>query len=332
MSNTMCKNRTPTPEILGFGAVAVDELLYVDAYPQADRKVRVRRRLRQCGGLTGTALVAAARLGARCAYVGVLGHDELSHYVIERLSEEGIDMTRHVRRDDAMPAYSTIVVDRQSHTRTIFSGVEGELGADTRRPDAELIRSARVLLVDHHGVEGTLRAVRIALENDVEVVADFERDPGGPFDELTALIDHLIISRRFARELTGDDDPAHAIKKLWTPHRKAVVITCGADGCWYLGTGSLGTGSLGTGSLGTGSDGQPRHCPAFPVEVVDTTGCGDVFHGAYAAGLVRKSALSECIEFASATAALAAMQHGGQAGCPTSDEVAMFLEEHGSNK
>ncbi|HYW81366.1 MAG TPA: PfkB family carbohydrate kinase, partial [Thermoguttaceae bacterium] len=154
----------------------------------------------------------------------------------------------------------------------------------------------------------------IAMDSRVEVVADFERDPGGPFGDLMALIDHLIVSRRFARELTGEDDPAHAAEKLWTERRKAVVITCGEQGCWYL---------------GKETDGRTRHCPAFPVEVVDTTGCGDVFHGTYAARLVEQSPLADRITFASATAALAARQPGGQAGCPTLATVEAFLEERG---
>jgi sulfofructose kinase len=65
-------------DILGVGSVAVDDLLAVAAYPPADAKARVLRRERQCGGLTGTALVTAARSGARCGYAGVVGTDELS--------------------------------------------------------------------------------------------------------------------------------------------------------------------------------------------------------------------------------------------------------------
>jgi len=98
-------------DILGFGAVAVDDLLYVEEYPPADSKVPVRRRVRQCGGLTGTALVAAARLGARCAYTGVLGDDELSRIVIDNFASEGIDVAHCVRRPDARPGHSVILVD-----------------------------------------------------------------------------------------------------------------------------------------------------------------------------------------------------------------------------
>ncbi len=304
----------PRFDVLGFGAVAVDDLLYVEEYPPPESKVEVLHRQRQCGGLTGTALVAAARLGSRCAYVGVLGNDELSRFVIQSLAREGIELNYRIERADARPAHSTIIVEGRRKTRTVLFSLDGALGADPSRPEADLIRAAGVLLVDHYGLEGTIRAARIARESGVGVVADLERDPGGPFAELLSLVDHLIISRRFARELSGAEDPARAAQRLYNPDRRAVVVTCGAAGCWYV---------------GEGCGEAARHLPAFPVEVVDTTGCGDVFHGAYAAALARGEGLQQRVVFASAAAALKATKRGGQAGCPTTAEVNAFLEDRG---
>ncbi len=87
-----------TWDVLGLGCVAVDDLLYIPAYPPPDSKVRVRRRERQGGGLTGTALVAASRLGARCAFAGVLGDDDDSRYLEEAFRREGVDTSPVVRR------------------------------------------------------------------------------------------------------------------------------------------------------------------------------------------------------------------------------------------
>jgi sugar/nucleoside kinase (ribokinase family) len=304
----------PRFDILGFGAVAVDDLLYVDEYPPAESKVQVLKRQRQCGGLTGTALVAAARLGSRCAYVGVLGDEELSRFVIDSLAREGIELEWRVERADARPAHSTIIVDQRRKTRTIFCSLDWALGADPLRPEADLIRSARVVLVDHHGLEGTIRAALIARESGLGVVADLERDPGEPFAELLGLVDHLIISRRFAQELTATEDAARAAESLYNADRRAVVVTCGAAGCWYVGEGC----------------GPPaRHLPAFAVDVVDTTGCGDVFHGAYASVLARGGDLQQRVLIASAAAALKATKHGGQAGCPTTEELNRFLQDYG---
>ncbi len=149
-------------DVLGLGCVAVDDLLYVPAYPPPDSKVRVRRRERQGGGLTGTALVAAARLGARCAFAGVLGDDEDSRFVEDCFRRNGVDTSPVVRRPGARPIRSTILVDETRHTRTIFFDLAGSTGADPEAPSAEVIRAARVLFVDHYGVEGMTRAARIA--------------------------------------------------------------------------------------------------------------------------------------------------------------------------
>src|SRR5262249_31453194 len=182
---------SPRWDVLGIGCTAVDDLLYVEAYPAPDTKVRLRRRERQGGGLTATALVAASRLGARCAFAGVLGDDEDSRFVIDTLSREGIDVGPLVRRPSARPLHSTTLVDESHPTRTILYDLAATVGADIEAPAADVIRSARVLLIDHYGVEGMTRASQIAREAGVAVVADFERQDWPGFAELLALVDHL---------------------------------------------------------------------------------------------------------------------------------------------
>ena len=97
-------------DVLGLGIAAVDELIYIDTFPPANAKTPVRRRERQCGGLTMTALVAAARLGARCAYGARLGDDELSQLVLRTLAQEHIDTSHVVHHPAARPVVSTIIV------------------------------------------------------------------------------------------------------------------------------------------------------------------------------------------------------------------------------
>jgi sugar/nucleoside kinase (ribokinase family) len=297
-------------DILGLGCVAVDDLIYVPSYPPADAKVRVRHRERQCGGLTATALVAAARLGARCAFAGVLGSDDDSQFVIDCFRREGIDVRHLVRRPDARPIHSTIIVDEGRHTRTIFFDLAGSVGAAPDFPPPEVIRAARVLYVDHYGIEGMTRAARLARAAAIPVVADLERNEWPGFDDLLALVDHLIVSRDFAARLTGSADPAAALSRLWTSQRQVVVITCGPEGCWYL---------------EAADPAAPRHQPAFAVRTVDTTGCGDVFHGAYASALARGLDVPARLRFAAAAAALKANRTGGQAGIPTRAATEEFL-------
>ena len=297
-------------DVLGLGAVAVDDLLYVDHYPVAESKIRVRQRERQCGGQTGTALVAAARFGAKCAYAGLLGNDSLSREVVSNFAKEGIHTDWAAIASDACPAHSTIIVDETALTRTVFAFVDGHLGPAPNTPEASVLRASKVLLIDHHGSAGSLRAAKIAREANRPIVADFERPDEPPFDALLEIVDHLIVSAQFARRVTGMSDLARAVAAFAGPRRRLVAVTCGVEGYHYW--------------LGGNSD-QIIRCPAFQVEVADTTGCGDVFHGVYAAALAQEMPPEECLRNASAAAALKAAQRGGQAGIPYREAIERFL-------
>jgi sugar/nucleoside kinase (ribokinase family) len=279
-------------DVLGLGCTAVDDVLYIPSFPVEDGKVRVQRRVRRFGGLTGAALVAAARLGARCAYAGQFGLDELSQSVRANFIREGIDVSRALCLEEARVIHSTIVVAQDSGRRNIFYDCNGCVGAHPALPAPDFIRAARVLLIDHYGLEGTLRAARLARADRIAVVADFEEDRVKGIQELMALVDHLVVPASFACRISHAATPEAAAAALWHRDRAAVVVTCGADGCWTV----------------SSQTGGPRHHPAFAVRASDTTGCGDVFHGAYAAALARGEALETRIRFASAAAALKAGQ------------------------
>lgn len=297
-------------DVLGLGAVAVDDLFFLNEFPQPDSKVRVVSSERQAGGLTGTALVAAARLGRSAAYAGTLGEDDLSRFITNGLESEGIRTEWVVRRAGARPYRSAIIVDMKTKSRTILSCADGVVGADDTLPEESLILSSRVLFVDHSGLRGMLRAARIARSAGIAVVGDFEHRHPAPFDELFALTDHLVLPIEFARLLTGAGDGRRAAEALWDETRAAVVVTMGAEGCWYV---------------SAEHPGDARHQPAFRVEVVDTTGCGDVFHGAYAACLSRGLGIGDRVRVASAAAAIKATRPGGQKGIPSAAEVDEFL-------
>src|SRR5688572_11708431 len=136
---------SPNIDILGLGAVTIDDLIYVDEYPAADAKIPVQRSERHCGGLTGTALVAASRLGLKTVYAGVLGTDDLSNYLVQSMADQGVDMTHALRRPGVYPIHAFIVVDETNHTRNVFVDLSGESGADAAWPSEALLKSSRVL-------------------------------------------------------------------------------------------------------------------------------------------------------------------------------------------
>ena len=172
-----------TRDILGLGCATIDELLFVDAYPAPDGKVLVTQSQTQGGGLTATALVAGARLGASCAYGGMLGFDATSRQVARILESENVDVSLVSWRTEAAAIRSTIIVDQSAHTRAIFFQKPGWVGAALDAPPAGAIAQSRVLLIDHYGGAGNARAARIARENGVPIVADFERRDVPHWDE-----------------------------------------------------------------------------------------------------------------------------------------------------
>lgn len=295
-------------DVLGIGAVAVDDLIYLDGFPTPEAKMYISEETRQGGGLAGTALVAAARLGVRAAYIGVLGDDELSRYTIAELEAEGVDCS-HVRlAAGARPYHCTILVNQRLGERTILVSKSNVTLPTAEDLSPALIGAARMLFLDSTVILPGLYAAGVAHDLGVPVIADLER-VGEGLPELMACIDHLIVGTRFAGQVVGVAHPAEMAKRLSRPGQAACVVTAGVEGCWYI----------------MQNDGEVHHQPACRVPVVDTTGCGDVFHGAYAAALVRGCSIPRAIEIATVAAGLKATQPGGRRGIPNWTEIKRYM-------
>jgi ribokinase len=295
-------------DILGLGAAAVDDLIYVDRYPEPDTKTQIRDACRQGGGPTATALVAAARLGAVTAYCGVLGADELSRFTIRELEREGVDCAPVVHRDGARPYHSTIIVDLATGQRTILYSAAGVIHPSADAITGALVAGCRLLFVDQYAGAAALRALELAQARGIPVVADVESASDPTAVELLKRADHLIVGIELGRQVTGEEEPAAVVATLAGAGRACCAITAGAQGCWYA------------------ERGDPvRHLPALRVQAVDTTGCGDVFHGAYAACIARGEAVEVAMRVATAAAGLKATRPGGRAGIPNRATIDEFL-------
>ncbi len=224
-------------DVLGFGAVAVDDLVYLDRYPQADEKVPMRGKARDGGGMAGTALVAAAKLGASAAWAGVLGFDDLSVWTLDAFNAARVDTEPVIRFGAARPIHSIVLVERAGGTRTIlysFDGVQ-QLTPDEVTP--ELVADARVVFLDHTVGELSRHILTLAQQAGVPTVADLERlEPG--VAESVREVDHLIVGRAFATEATGEKDPAAAAADACRPaprppadgrHRRRARATGGSS-------------------------------------------------------------------------------------------------------
>ena len=297
-------------EILGLGCVAVDHLIHVEQFPVEDSKAPVAEQASQLGGTTATSLLAAAALCARCAFAGMLGEDPASRLVLETFRQAGID-TSLVRRDsEARPIRCSVIVSRASGSRTVLYDLAGAIPATAGWPPEEAIRAAKLLLVDQFGLEGIVPAARIARSAGIPVVAKLEhcRD-SSDYLPLLEIADHVVLPMQPALQVTKQTNPAAAVDQLWRESHQALIVTSGQDGLWYR----------------TSNSQTARHLPAFAVASHDTTGCGDTFRGAYAAGLVRGLSIEEALLNGAAAAAIRASAGTPADRLPGLDTVRQFI-------
>ena len=304
-------------DVLGIGTVAADDLLHVAAYPPADGKMPVARHERHRGGQVATALAAVARLGGAAAYAGTLGTDDLSQWLIASLTQCGIRTDAIVTEPDARPIHSVIIVDDTRHTRTIFFDRNAVRPLPLAAVTLELLRGVGALLLDQLGMAEAIRAATLARSLGVPVVGDYEWPDRPRLDELLAATDHLLLPRDVARTLTGASEAAACVQELHRRSPRACTgVTCGAEGCFYLTTDDASE--------------TVRHQPAFRVATVSTTGCGDVFHGAYALAVARHQMPAAALRFAAAAAAVYAARPNGWEQLATTDDVKRMDPETGN--
>jgi sugar/nucleoside kinase (ribokinase family) len=274
-----------------------------------DTKEAVKARDRQGGGLAGTALVTASRLGVRTAYCGSLGKDDLSQFTLNEFKKEGVDTSQIQFIKNARPIHSTVIVVRSTGTRTIYFDLSGLKQPDIDSITPDLIRKAKVIFVDHTVMEVSIKAGKIARELGIPVVVDCERGNDDQQQELLKWTDHLVIGIEMGKQLSGLSSPEEIVRSLFRRGYKVVVVTVGAHGCYYA-----------------ISQDEVHYQPALKVFVVDTVGCGDVFHGAYCASLARKLSIPEAIRVATVAAGIKATRPGGRTGIPNWSEVLEKLE------
>jgi sulfofructose kinase len=297
-------------DVVGLGVSTVDLLMQVDHLPAEEEILRAEGSSVQGGGPVATAIVALARLGARTAMIDAVGDDWRGRLIHDEFAREGVSTELLRPRPGSTSATAVVLVHAGTGQRTIVwtPGSAPELSVD-EVPWAAIEQAACLHVNGRHG-EACLQACQHARRHGVQV--SFDGGAGRYREETRRLIplsDICIVAREFAARHTGEETTELAGPVLLSAGPSIVAITDGARGSWVF-----------------SRDGTHFHQPAFPVRVVDTTGCGDAYHGAFLSGLSRGLDLRSTARFATAAAALNARSLGGRKSLPTLAEVQAFLE------
>lgn len=302
-------------DVIGIGSCAVDFLGIVLSFPKPDTKNKMTKFIQQGGGPVATALVTLARLGAKVSFVGKLGNNEFSRFVINEFVKEGVDVSGIVKENNAGPYLAFIIVDAKNGSRTICWTDQMVLRLKKEELSRDFITSCRILHLDEYEIEAALLAAKWAKEEGVKTVLDAETPQKKELSPLIKLIDFLIVPEEFALGFSGAGNIGKACEFFIKQGPRVVVITQGKRGSFVV------------------TKDKRFFQPAFNnVNIVDTTGCGDVFHGAFIYGILKGWPLEVISEFASAVAAIKCEKLGGRAGCPGFEKVKDFLLSFGSER
>jgi sulfofructose kinase len=298
-------------DVVGMGCAAMDLLAVVERLPNLDEKMHALKTDRQGGGPVGTALVVVARMGLKAAFAGQVGDDFAGQFIIDEFRREGVDLRGEVVHRRAKSQISFVLVDRPTGKRTVVTGRGTLADATCDRLRHEMSARGKILHVDGYDMEAAICFADECRAAGGIVVYDAGSVYEGN-DELLARTDVAITSRVFAEKMFGHRDYEAACRALVEMGPSYAGVTLGAEGA-------------------VGLDGETFFEVApFKVEpVVDTTGCGDVFHGALDVAILKGWNLKESMTFAAAVAAMKARKLGGRAGIPNFAEATAFLAERG---
>lgn len=293
---------TSMTRILVVGVAVMDFVFYVEHFPIGGEKNRARDAVVVGGGCAANAAVAISRLGGEACLSTRLGGDPVGRMIEDDLSAEGVDLSMS-DLSGIRSSYSSVLVDARGERQIMNFRGEALVQSPSHLADAPEVQA---VLADTRWDEGALAAMDLARARGVpgilDVEAPAEAQAFGPAS-------HLAFSEQGLAPFFPGLAPEDAIRQVVQQYGGWVCVTMGAEGvAWCSADGS-------------------GHEPGFAVEVVDTLGAGDVWHGAFALRLAEGACETEAIRFANAVAALKCTRPGGRSGTPFRSDVVEFVKE-----
>lgn len=286
----------PDFDVVGVGLNATDTLLVVPHFPAYAGKVPFQEEVLSPGGQVASALVTCARLGLRAKYIGTVGDDERGRIQMESLRTSSINLDHVQLRRGCANQSAYIIIDQTTGERTVLWRRPDCLRISAREITPEQIACARLLHIDGHDTPAVEHAAKIARGSGIPVTVDVDTIYHG-FDRVLPYVDYLIASSEFPSRWTSENDPFRALELIQREYgMRVAAMTLGAHGALALENGAF------------------IYSPAFVVNCMDTTGAGDVFHGAFCYAVLEGMRMRDSLDFCNAMAALNCTALGARGG------------------
>lgn len=298
-----------TPAVLCIGNAAFDRIHRIAAFPPTPMKVPALDYLEVGGGMAANAAVAAARLGARVSLWSRVGDDRVGGAIIDELTQEGIATGGIAVHAGFRSPASSIIVD-QVGERLIVGNRAHVMPSDTTMLSLEDVERADVLMGDLRWLEAVTLGFRHARSIGRPTVLDADLGNHDQLPLLLPLTDYAIFSQPALQQYTGTTNDVEGLAKVCAEGVAHAGVTRGSAGY-----------------LWSDCEGRSGEQPAFAVDVIDTTGAGDAFHGAFAFAIAQGMNVEAAAALASAVSAMKCRALGGRAGLPTLKKARAFLAQ-----
>ena len=290
-------------DVVGVGLNATDTLILLDRFPAYAGKVPFTREVLSPGGQVASAMVCCAKLGLRVKYIGTCGDDERGRIQMDSLRASGINIDDVQVRENCPNQTAYILIDQSTGERTVLWRREDCLALLPDSITPAMITNARLLHIDGHDTPAVARAAQIARQHGIPVTIDIDTIYHG-FDHVLQHVDYLVTSSEFPVQWTGQADPLKALATIQNEfHLPVAAMTLGAHG-----------------SLAR-VDGKFYYSPAYVVNCTDTTGAGDIFHGAFCYAVLAGLPIQQTLDLSNALAALNCTALGARGKLATLEEA-----------
>lgn len=297
-------------DLIAFGRATIDILNLVDHFPSGEEIIRVKESDMQGGGPVATAAAAAAKLGLTVGIIDCIGDDWRGQMILDSFRQVGVSTDLLLVSGGSTSTQSVILVEAGSGQRAIINARGTAPEPKLNSHITQALEQCKVLHLASSYPVPSVETMQIV--KNAGGMISFDGGSGlyrEPDRELLPLVDWCITSRLYGEQYTGQTEVTAILKGLKQEGPRVVGITAGSEGCWYL-----------------DEDERVVHQPALQLgPVVDTTGCGDAFHGGFIFGMLRYHRPSVAFEIGAVVAAFSAMKLGGRQGLPGFEQIQAYI-------